>query len=50
METGWYEQSCIANRLNENGIFSPLEYKKSYGEHYSTGFQAGIVSNGLRWR
>ena len=35
---------AIANRLNENGIFSPLEYKKSYGEHYSTGFQAGIVS------
>ena len=35
---------AIANRLNENGIFSPLEYKKSHGEHYSTGFQAGIVS------
>ena len=35
---------AIAKRLNENGIFSPLEYKKSYGEHYSTGFQAGIVS------
>ena len=25
-------------------IFSPLEYKKSHGEHYTTGFQAGIVS------
>ena len=35
---------AIAKRLNENGIFSPLEYKKSHGEHYATGFQAGIVS------
>lgn len=35
---------AIANRLNENGIFSPLEYKKSHGENYATGFPAGIVS------
>nr|WP_317379901.1 recombinase family protein [uncultured Faecalimonas sp.] len=35
---------AIANRLNEDGIFSPLEYKKSHGEHYATGFHAGIVS------
>lgn len=35
---------AIANRLNENGIFSPMEYKKSHGEHYATGFSAGIVS------
>ena len=35
---------AIANRLNANGIFSPLEYKKSHGEHYATGFHAGIVS------
>lgn len=35
---------AIANRLNENGIFSPMEYKKSHGEHYATGFPAGIVS------
>ena len=35
---------AIANRLNENGIFSPLEYKKSHGENYATGFHAGIVS------
>ncbi len=35
---------AIAKRLNENGIFSPLEYKKSNGEHYATGFHAGIVS------
>ena len=35
---------AIAKRLNENGIFSPLEYKKSHGEHYATGFHAGIVS------
>ena len=34
---------AIANRLNENGIFSPLEYKKSHGLKFSTGFQAGIV-------
>lgn len=35
---------AIAKRLNENGIFSPLEYKKSHGEHYATGFHVGIVS------
>lgn len=35
---------AIAKRLNENGIFSPLEYKKSHREHYATGFHAGIVS------
>ena len=35
---------AIAKRLNENGIFSPLEYKNSHGEHYATGFHAGIVS------
>ena len=35
---------AIANRLNADGIFSPLEYKKSHGEHYATGFHAGIVS------
>lgn len=35
---------AIANRLNANGIFSPLEYKKSHGERYATGFHAGIVA------
>lgn len=35
---------AIANRLNGNGIFSPLEYKKSHRENYATGFYAGIVS------
>lgn len=35
---------AIAKCLNENGIFSPLEYKKSHGEHYATGFHVGIVS------
>lgn len=35
---------AIAKRLNGNGIFSPLEYKKSHRENYATGFHAGIVS------
>ncbi|MDE6957358.1 MAG: recombinase family protein [Lachnospiraceae bacterium] len=34
---------AIANRLNDNGIFSPLQYKKSHGQNYSTGFRTGIV-------
>lgn len=29
----------IADRLNEMGILSPLEYKKAMGSNYSTGFQ-----------
>ena len=33
--------SAIADRLNETGILSPLEYKKSKGEKYTTGFTAG---------
>lgn len=35
---------AIAKRLNENGIFSPLAYKREHGEHYATGFRTGIVS------
>lgn len=35
---------AIANRLNELGILSPLEYKKSHRENYATGFRTGIVS------
>ena len=33
--------AAIADRLNETGILSPLEYKKSKGEKYTTGFTAG---------
>lgn len=33
--------AAIADRLNERGILSPLEYKKSKGEKYTTGFTAG---------
>lgn len=33
--------AAIADRLNETGILSPLEYKKSKGEKYTTGFAAG---------
>ena len=35
---------AIANRLNELGVLSPLEYKKSHGANYKTGFQTKIVS------
>ncbi|MBS6195817.1 MAG: recombinase family protein [Clostridiales bacterium] len=34
----------IAKRLNELGILSPLEYKKSLGENYATGFHTRTVS------
>lgn len=36
--------AAIAQRLNERGILSPLEYKKSKGMKYSTGFASGIKS------
>lgn len=37
-------QSCsaIADRLNGMGVLSPLEYKKSKGEKFSTGFAADV--------
>lgn len=36
--------AAIANKLNELGILSPMEYKKSLGMKYSTGFeQAGTA-------
>lgn len=31
---------AIANKLNDLGILSPMEYKKSLGMKYSTGFQS----------
>lgn len=33
---------AIAERLNGLGILSPMEYKKSKGEKYTTGFRTGI--------
>ncbi len=33
--------AAIADRLNESGILSPLEYKKSKGEKFTTKFSAG---------
>lgn len=32
---------AIAKKLNAMGVLSPMEYKKSKGEHYTTGFAAG---------
>lgn len=34
----------IAQRLNELGILSPLEYKKSLGEKFSTGFRTNLTA------
>ena len=34
-------QQAIADFLNDNGILSPAEYKKSQGLNYKCGFQAG---------
>ena len=34
--------SAIADKLNGMGILSPMEYKISKGERYSTGFSTGI--------
>ena len=35
---------AIAQRLNELGILSPLEYKKSLGEKFSTGFRTNLTA------
>lgn len=35
---------AIAKRLNAFGVLSPLEYKRSHGENYSSGFQTRAVS------
>lgn len=42
---GW-SSLAIANRLNELGVLSPLEYKKSCGTNFATGFRTGLIS---RW-
>lgn len=41
-----YSTSAIAQRLEELGVLSPMEYKKSQGEHFQTGFITGVKS---RW-
>ncbi len=35
---------AIAQRLNGLGILSPLEYKKSLGENFSTGFRTNLTA------
>ena len=35
---------AIAQRLNGLGVLSPMEYKKSLGESYTTGFRANITA------
>lgn len=36
--------SAIADKLNELGILSPKEYKKSTGENYRGGFSGAVKS------
>lgn len=36
--------SDIADRLNQNGILAPLDYKKSQGLHFATPFNTNICS------
>lgn len=35
---------AISQRLNELGVLSPMEYKKSHGEKISTVFQTGVTA------
>lgn len=44
MKLEGYSSYSIAKYLNENGILSPMEYKKSQGMNYKTGFSTGAVS------
>lgn len=37
-----YSTSAIAERLNELGVLSPMEYKKQQGEKFQTGFVTGV--------
>lgn len=39
-------QNAIARRLNENGILSPMEYKRSQGSTYKTSFK---TSSKAKW-
>lgn len=34
----------IAERLNDLGVLSPMEYKRSLGENYSTGFRSNVTA------
>lgn len=37
-----YSFGAIAERLNESGVLSPMEYKQSNGENFRTGFTTGV--------
>ena len=39
-------QQGIADRLNQMGVLSPLEYKKSIGQAYATGFHTSMHAQG----
>ncbi len=39
---GGMSATAIAKKLNDLGVLSPMEYKRARGEHYSSGFAAGI--------
>jgi DNA invertase Pin-like site-specific DNA recombinase len=39
-----YSFEAIAEKLNGMGVLSPMEYKKSNGEHFSTGFKTNVRS------
>ncbi len=41
-----YSQQSIANKLNETGVLSPMEYKRFCGMNYQTGFG---VNNKALW-
>lgn len=43
---GGMSLTAIANKLNDLGVLSPMEYKRERGEHYNSGFAAGIQT---RW-
>jgi hypothetical protein len=39
-----YSFEAIAEKLNGMGILSPMEYKRSNGEHFNTGFKTNVRS------
>jgi len=44
MKLEGYSSYSIAKHLNDNGILSPMEYKKSKGIRYKTGFNTNAVA------
>lgn len=42
---GGMSATAIANKLNNLGVLSPMEYKRERGEHYASGFGAGIQTS-----